>query len=143
MVLVDVNGSVSKLSIAEREDLEEEGEKPDCLVLVYSIEDQKSFGKQNLVNEIFGVRNEILKFRNGEDIKSLMIFSRFCTFHPGKTGELRWAGLRRDPGGEQDGPGQEQAGQVQGTGAQGGLRESHVDFARREETWHFSTVWNS
>ena len=44
VVLVDVNGSVSKLSIAECEELEG-GNIPDCLVLVYSIDDHKSFGK--------------------------------------------------------------------------------------------------
>ena len=44
MVLVDVNGAVSKLRISECEALDNR-ETVDCLVLVYSIDDQRSFGK--------------------------------------------------------------------------------------------------
>ena len=44
VVLVEVNGAVSKLKISECETLEY-GETVDCLVLVYSIDDQRSFGK--------------------------------------------------------------------------------------------------
>ena len=43
-VFVEVNGAVSKLNISEVEALDS-GEMVDCLVLVYSIDDQRSFGK--------------------------------------------------------------------------------------------------
>ena len=44
--MVDVNGAVSKLKISECEALDNR-ETVDCLVLVYSIDDQRSFGKIN------------------------------------------------------------------------------------------------
>ena len=48
MVLVDVNGAVSKLRISECEALDNR-ETVDCLVLVYSIDDQRSFGNSNSI----------------------------------------------------------------------------------------------
>lgn len=69
-MLVDVNGSVSKLSIAEWEDLGEEGGKlPDCLVLVYSIDDQKSFGKQMFILSWY----KIFKFTQQNTFTSLKL----------------------------------------------------------------------
>ena len=44
VVLVEVNGAVSRLKISECEAFDD-GEQLDCLVLVYSIDDQKSFGE--------------------------------------------------------------------------------------------------
>ena len=42
--MVDVNGAVSKLKISECEAIDNR-ETVDCLVVVYSIDDQRSFGK--------------------------------------------------------------------------------------------------